>query len=150
MKKSICIALLTTLLFSCGTSLPISEQIDSNTVKIKIGTTEYVCNVEIINNAMPTMSTEHNNSLYSIVTLNTPSENLKENWIISRFEFEGDTYNQFDVAAFAGKDQPVYRNVVRGIRVVSESPVLVKIQFESDAGDVLDFELSDVNIQVVH
>ncbi len=150
MKKSICIALLTTLLFSCGTSLPISEQIDSNTVKMKIGTTEYVCNVEIIDNAMPTMSSEPNNSMYSIVTLKTPSENLKENWIISRFEFEGDTYNKFDDGAFAGKDQPVYRNVVRGISAVSSSAVLVKVQFKSDAGDLLDFELSDVNIQVVH
>lgn len=150
MKKIICLVLLTALLFSCGTSLPISEQIDSNTAKMKIGTTEYVCNVEIIDNAMPTMSSDPSNSLYSIVTLSTLSENLKENWKISRFEFEGETHDQFDDGAFAGKDQAAYRNVVRGIPAVSKSVVSVKIQFESDAGDLLDFELRNAGIQVVH
>ncbi len=115
-----------------------------------MGTTEYICNVEIIRNAMPTMSSEPRNDLYSIVTLSTPSENLKESWNISRFEFEGKVYDQFDDGSFSGKDQPLYRNVVREIPVVSKSAVSVKIQLKSDTGHVLDFELSDASIQVVH
>lgn len=123
------------------------ETMEQNSLSEK----DFKCNIEIIDNAMPIISSdaESKKYMYAIVSLRPKSGKLQNNWRIKSFKVEDESYEKFDDHMLKGKDLAIYRNNVREIYKDLVAPVSIEIQFENDKGEILEYEINDLRIQVV-
>ena len=144
--------ILPVLMLACSSSKELKPPKEKNSnpeeaIEIKMED-NYICNIEVINNRMPSTDTEK--FMYAIVTLLPESGQLKDNWKISSFEIDGTNYSTFDEPEFTGKDLLIYRNNVRKISKDTKNPFSAKVVFENETGLSLTYELKLLEVFDVH
>ena len=140
------------LMLSCSTPKELDtakkDTTNQESIKEMKNEADYICNIEVINNLMP--STDPERTMYAIVTLLPQNGNIEANWKILTFEIEGNKYSTFDDLEYNGKDLLIYRNNVREIPKSLKAPFSAKVVFENDKGLVLTYELNLLEIFEVH
>lgn len=109
---------------------------------------DYTCNIEVINNLMPSANLE--SFMYAIVTLLPHSGILENNWKVLTFEIDEKEYTVFDELEYNSKDLLIYRNNVREIPKDLKVPFIAKVIFENDKGLKLQYQLRLSDIFEVH
>jgi len=152
MKKRYLI--LPVLIFACSGPKELEQPTKENTSQESIkdlkmkNEADYICNVEVIKNLMPSADTER--TMYAIVTLLPQSGKIEYNWKVLTFEIDGVQYTTFDKTEFNGKDLLIYRNNVRKIPLNIKTPFSAKVVFENEKGLRLNYELNMLEIFEVH
>src|SRR5690554_260521 len=153
MNKFFYILSISVFLFSCSSSQDTFKETSKHVESMENKSLdeyakEFVCNVELIDNQMP--SKAGNDYYYAIVSLRSGEEKSQNNWRIVRFEVNGEVFNEFDDFALKGNVQAIYKNNFRKITKDLEAPFTIKIQFENENGEKIEYELNDVQSTVVH
>lgn len=137
------LSLLLSLLLSCSNS---KEKFNTELAeKMKL-------EVNYINNQMP--STDNSSSKYISFLVFPPNDSFKENWrTISLTAISGETKVQvlkFDKNKFEAKGEKVYRNSARmGLEDLNDS-IEVTIILESESGERIKLNMSNIKEEVVH
>ena len=111
----------------------------------------FICNIEVIHYEIQAASDEGDveEDIHIIVSLRPLKGQLKNNWRIKTIQVEGKGYKKFDDYSLKSKGKIIYRNIVRNISPETNSRVAVIIKFENDRGQLLVFNIQDIQIYMI-